>query len=214
MWYAGRASPVAVGCPGCCVAAGGASCATLDFARVFFRQLVRVEQSTCTRCPARASGATVVPTGCMAEAMAFRGVAGSVAVTRRDGSTPTFDGRGVLLHEIGLTTKIPGQFATCRTDHRDPAHLRQGVVSHFRRRVSGFALGNEDFDHRSACSTFSPSRCSRKLRTKRRKAPAEHAPSPGTHRRARPGGTCARGKLRSSMARWITASSPSVFTRA
>ena len=78
-----------------------------------------------------------MPTECTPGALAFHGVAGREVVARVDGGTLTSEGGAVLLREVDRATNLPGRFAACFTDHRDPTRVTHPVAALVRQRVYG-----------------------------------------------------------------------------
>jgi hypothetical protein len=65
-----------------------------------------------------------------------------------DGGTITSDAGALLLREVDAANRTIEQFASCFTDHRDPAYVEHSVKDLLSQRVIGLCLGYEDtVDH-------------------------------------------------------------------
>ena len=89
-----------------------------------------------------------MPADCIPDRFQFEAVSGRRVEAAFDGGVVTSDAGGLLL---GLTYKacgLPGRFAACFQDRRNPGLIEHSVETLLRQRVMGLAMGYEDLnDH-------------------------------------------------------------------
>ena len=87
-------------------------------------------------------------TECTQGELRFRSPSRHELVARFDGGDITSDAGSLLLRAADDRTRLIERFASCFTDHRDPARVEHTVEELVRQRVYGLALGYEDLvDH-------------------------------------------------------------------
>ncbi len=85
---------------------------------------------------------------CTAQGYLFHRLGRRQVEARFDGGTITSDGGALLLSATERRTSILRRFASCFTDHRDPARISHTAEELVSQRVYGLALGYEDLvDH-------------------------------------------------------------------
>ena len=87
-------------------------------------------------------------TECNGKSLEFQALGRREIVARFDGGTISSDGGGLLLRQCERATGIVRRFASCFTDHRDPAQIEHTAQELVAQRVYALALGYEDLiDH-------------------------------------------------------------------
>ncbi len=87
-------------------------------------------------------------TECTPKQLPFQGLGPRAVVAAFDGGTITSDAGALLLREVDLATRTLERFASCFTDHRNPAYVEHSVKDLITQRVIGLCLGYEDtVDH-------------------------------------------------------------------
>ena len=90
----------------------------------------------------------MVATQCRDPKFVFQGVGSRALVAQFNGGTITSDAGALLLRQLEARRRIVSQFATCFTDHRDPARIDHPLEHLVAQRVFGLVLGYEDVnDH-------------------------------------------------------------------
>jgi len=89
-----------------------------------------------------------MPAQCNPDRFRFEDVCGRRVEAAFDGGVVTSDAGGLLLGLAYKALKLPGRFAACFKDGRDPDLIEHSVETLVRQRVMGLAMGYEDLnDH-------------------------------------------------------------------
>jgi hypothetical protein len=89
-----------------------------------------------------------MPAQCNPERFEFEALSGRKVEAAFDGGVVTSDAGGLLLGLVYKALALPGRFAACFTDRRDPDLIEHSVETLLRQRVMGLAMGYEDLnDH-------------------------------------------------------------------
>jgi hypothetical protein len=87
-------------------------------------------------------------TDCSPQQLEFQGLTRRKVVASFDGGTLSSDGGVLLLAEVDRKRGLLDQFASCFSDHRNPARVEHSVAELIRQRVFALALAYEDLnDH-------------------------------------------------------------------
>jgi Transposase DDE domain group 1 len=87
-------------------------------------------------------------THCNTDPLLFQDLGTRQVIAHFDGGTVSSDAGGLLLREVEAKFHFIEQFATCFTDHRDPALVEHPLVDLLKQRIYGLCLGYEDLnDH-------------------------------------------------------------------
>jgi Transposase DDE domain group 1 len=89
-----------------------------------------------------------MPAQCTPDRFRFEAVCGRRVEAAFDGGVVTSDAGGLLLGLAYRACRLPGRFAACFTDRRDPDLIEHSLETLLRQRVLGLGLGYEDLnDH-------------------------------------------------------------------
>ena len=91
-----------------------------------------------------------MPAQCNPDCLRFEVASGRRVEAAFDGGVVTSDAGGLLLGLCWKALSLPGRFATCFEDKRDPDLIEHGLETLLRQRVMGLAMGYEDLNDHDA----------------------------------------------------------------